>query len=188
MNYTDYQKSRNATWQLLIDLKIKELPIKITDLCRKIGIEVKLAPLDSDSDGFSLMRENQPMIILNSNCKNTARLRFTVAHELGHILLGHVGKYELVCREPSPCDNPIEQEANIFASRLLAPACVLWGCQVKCADDIVRLCDISYAAAEFRMNRMHELYKRNKFLISPLERKVYRNFKTFIKHHLNKRS
>lgn len=185
MNYIDYQKSRNAAWQLLIDLKIKELPIKITDLCCKIGIDVKLAPLSSDSDGFSLIKNGKPVIILNSNCSNTSRLRFTVAHELGHILLGHVGKYELVSREPSPSDNNIEHEANVFASRLLAPACVLWACNVKCAADIAKLCDISNAAAEFRMKRMNELYKRNKFLISPLERKVYRNFKGFIKKQLN---
>lgn len=41
---------------------------------------------------------------------NRQRKRFTVAHELGHIMLGHVGHYELINREILPNDNPIEQE------------------------------------------------------------------------------
>lgn len=82
-------------------------------------------------------------------------------------------RYDLVCREPAPGDNPIEQTANVFASRLLAPACVLWGCGVQSAEDIAQLCDISRAAAEFRWSRMQELYRRQRFLTSPLERLVY---------------
>lgn len=183
MNYKNYQKSRDAAWQILIDFKISTLPIKITDLCRALGIEVKLAKVDSDSDGFSFVKDGSPVILLNANCTNTSRLRFTCTHELGHIILGHVGVYELVSREPSPNDNPIEQEANVFASRLLAPACVLWGCKVKSAEDIIKLCDISYAAAEYRMQRMKVLYARDKFLTSPLEQKVYENFKPFIEKH-----
>lgn len=183
MNYKNYQKSRDAAWQILIDFKISSLPVKITDLCKKLGIEVKLAKIDSESDGFSFMKDGSPIIVLNANCTSTSRLRFTCAHELGHIILGHVGVYELVNREPSPSDNRIEHEANVFASRLLAPACVLWGCRVKCAEDIIKLCDISYAAAEYRMQRMNILYARNKFLTSPLEQQVYKNFKPFIEKH-----
>lgn len=182
MNYKDYQKSRDAAWQLLIDLKIKELPIKTTDLCRSIGIPVKVANIDSDIDGFTTIANGEPIIVINSaKTSNVGRMRFTVAHELGHIILGHVGIYELVNREPSPFDNSIERDANIFASRLLAPACVLWGCRVKSADDIAKLCNISFQAAQYRMERMKLLYARNKFLTSPLERKVYSNFKRFIK-------
>ena len=70
-----------------------------------------------------------------------------------------------------------------FASRLLAPACVLWGCGVRSAEDIERLCDISRAAAEFRWSRMQELYRRQRFLTSPLERLVYAQFEDYIKGH-----
>ena len=121
--------------------------------------------------------------IMVSNLTIPARQRFTCAHELGHIILGHVGRYDLVCREPAPGDNPIEQAANVFASRLLAPACVLWGCGVQSAEDIAQLCDISRAAAEFRWSRMQELYRRQRFLTSPLERLVYAQFENYIKGH-----
>ena len=185
MNYKSYQNSRNAVWQILIDLGIKELPIKITDLCRRIGIPVKFADLGAEQDGYTVMVDGQPIIVINSLKRgNAARMRFTVAHELGHIMLGHVGVYELVNREPSPYDNEIEQQANIFASRLLAPACVLWGCNVQSPEEIMRLCEISHQAAQFRYERMKVLYERNKFLTSPLEKKVYKQFKPFMLRYL----
>ena len=179
MIYSQYQISRNLSWQVLINEKINALPINLVELCRSMGIAVKLYnPLDSNS-GMTIMINSVPVILVTAN-ESRERQRFTVAHELGHILLGHVGKYKLVNREPSPNDNPIEQAANVFASRLLAPACVLWGCKVKSVDEIMRMCGISRAAAEFRQQRMNELLKSNKFLIHPLERKVYFQFSDYI--------
>ena len=182
MNYKDYQNARNLSWNILIQESITELPINIVALCKRLGIAVKYYTPSDDNDGECTVADGIPYILVSKNC-STQRKRFTVAHELGHILLGHVGKYKLVNREPSPTDNPIEQEANVFASRLLAPACVLWGCKVKTSDDIVQLCDISKQAAEYRMNRMRELYQRNKFLTSPLERQVFEQFRYFILDH-----
>lgn len=98
-------------------------------------------------------------------------------------MLGHVGKYKLVNRKPNPDDRPIEQAANVFASRLLAPACVLWGCGAKTPEQIAALCGISHKAAQFRADRMEMLYKRNKFLSSPLEREVYRQFAAYIEEN-----
>lgn len=182
MDYKDYQNARNLSWNIIIQENITELPINIVALCKQLGIEVKYYISSDDNDGECTIAESIPYILVNRNC-STQRKRFTVAHELGHILLGHVGKYQLVNREPSPTDNPIEQEANVFASRLLAPACVLWGCKVKTSDDIVQLCDISKQAAEYRMNRMNELYQRNRFLTSPLEKQVFDQFQDFISNH-----
>ncbi len=182
MNYKDYINSRDKAWRLLIDCNIVELPVKIVKLCADLKITVKGYVSANDDDGYSCMIGGKPYIFVNNKAYEP-RQRFTVAHELGHILLGHVGKYELVNREPSSEDNPIEQAANIFASRLLAPACVLWGCNVQSADDIVKLCHISKQAAEFRMERMRVLYARQKFLTSPLEQQVYKNFEAYIKEN-----
>lgn len=179
MNYKHYQKSRDKAWQILIDYNIRELPINVGSLCRKMGIVAKLYEPKDINDGISIIVDGTAYVFVGST-STPERQRFTAAHELGHILLGHVGKYKLVNREPSPGDNPIEQEANVFAARLLAPACVLWGCGVQTADDIQRLCGISRPAAEYRMERMKILYARNKFLTSPLERQVYTQFAAYI--------
>ena len=165
MDYRKYQQSRDAAWQILIDLKISALPVSVTKICKELNIEVKLYEPKDENDGFSYIKNGKAYIFI-SKYSSVQRQRFTAAHELGHLILGSD-----------------EQEANVFASRLLAPACVLWGLGVTDAQQITELCDISLQAAEFRMKRMQELYARNKFLISPLEQAVYKQFDLFIKNN-----
>lgn len=193
MFYKKYQNSRNSAWEILIDQKVGELPVKVSKLCKNMGIDVILLPTEQlGGDGKCIAIDGRPTILVNSDC-SIQRQRFTAAHELGHIVLGHIGKYTLVNREPAPEDNPVEHEANVFASRLLAPAIVLRDLNVQCAEDIVRVCNISYQAAVFRMERLTLLYEREKqflkergyscFGLHPLERKLREQFEEYIKQN-----
>ena len=189
MNYKKYQESRNAAWQILIDEGVSELPVNVSSVCKSLGIIVKTYDSKEENDGYSLILEGRPFVFINQN-KPRARQRFTCAHELGHIILGHVGKYNLVNREPSPFDSPIEQQANSFAARLLAPACVLHELGICDAKRIAEMCGISMKAAEYRAKRIKELEERDKlfwrlydhgcFYLSPLEREVAKQFKDYI--------
>lgn len=189
MDYTKYQHSRDAAWQILLDQHVTELPVRISKLCENMEIDVRLADLSGgDSDGYTVIVDCHPVIVVNDQC-TVARQRFTAAHELGHIVLGHVGKYTLVNREPSPDDDPIEQQANVFAARLLAPAIVLRELGVTSAEEIARICDISRQASEFRWARLRLLYEREQtflrergyscFGLHPLEREVQQQFAAF---------
>lgn len=179
MDYRDYKNSRDLAWRVLINEGVRELPVKVVRLCKQMGIRVVYFTPETDSDGFTTIVDGQAQIFVSDRCSRE-RQRFTVAHELGHILLGHVGAHELVNREPSRGDNPIEQAANVFASRLLAPACVLWALDARTPEQIAVLCQISHQSAAFRAERMAVLYQRNKFLSSPLERQVFDQFRDFI--------
>ncbi len=180
MDYREYKNSRDLAWQILINEGVAELPVKVGALCRGMGISVSYFVPTDGNDGKSMIVSDRARILISSQC-SVERQRFTCAHELGHIMLGHVGKYQLVNREPSAKDNPIEQAANVFASRLLAPACVLWALDARSPEQIAQLCQISYQAASFRADRMALLYARGKFLSSPLEREVYEQFGDFIR-------
>lgn len=183
MDYREYKKSRDLAWEILLREGVRELPVPVGKLCRGMGIRVGyFDPEPGGSDGFSLMIGERAGIAVSRRC-SVERQRFTCAHELGHILLGHVGTAGLVNREPDPGDNPIERAANVFASRLLAPACVLWALDARTPEQIAELCRISLQAATFRAQRMELLWKRDRFLTSPLERQVYEQFRDFIQAH-----
>lgn len=179
MNYREYKNSRDLAWRVLLNENVRELPVNIVAVCRRMGIRVHYYTPKDENDGYSTILLGVPRIFVSKEC-SPERQRFTVAHELGHILLGHVGEQGLVNREPDPKDNPIEQAANVFASRLLAPACVLWALDARTPEQIAELCRISHQAAAFRAERMKLLYERNKFLTSPLEQKVYEQFSEYI--------
>lgn len=184
--YGAYKKVRNASWQALIDNKVDRLPVDIVRIVCDNGILLlknsKAKELRNDEAGISIFDGKQWFIVYDDTLP-IGRKRFTVAHELGHIFLGHpliAGFHARILGEKLP---QTESEANIFASRFLAPACVLWGLNINTAADIEQVCEISGEAAEIRAKRMEELYKRNMFLASPLERRVYNQFKDFIEQN-----
>ena len=193
-----YKKSRDAVWQILIKNKISSLPISVEKICRsecvrlltyregaKIIERLSLEDHTKDNDAFSFSR-----IIFYDDRTTLARQRFSVAHELGHIFL-HQPTYPTVLnREISPNDDPMEAEANVFASRLLAPMCVIHFLNLSTPQEIAELCQISRTAAEIRYQRLCLIRERDRkmvgtkgygcFLLSPLERKVYSRFKRYI--------
>lgn len=150
---------------------------------------LRLSDIARQSSGLTVCRDGL-WVVFFDDCMPAPRIRFTVAHELGHIVLGHLtephldahifktrqnmGDMNLDARDPE------EREADMFAARFLAPSVVLWALDVHAADEITALTGLSRQAAEFRARRMEILYKRNRFLLHPLERRVYRQMMPFI--------
>lgn len=87
---------------------VHSLLVDIVALCINMGIKVTYYSPSDDSDGVTYMQSGVPIVLVNKGCSR-ARQRFIIGHEFGHILLKHVGKYQLVNRGASSNDNPIEQ-------------------------------------------------------------------------------
>ena len=196
----DYKKSRDVAWQILSRHKIKELPVRVAKICKAEKIKLFTyeegaelirrlhleAHTENGNDAFTIGR-----VIFYDDTTSRGRQRFSVAHELGHVLLHSTDSPTVQNREISPADNPIESEANVFASRILAPMCVLHYLNVQSAEEIAEKCDISIVAARIRFERLCLLRERDRemrvrtgrgcFLSSPLERAVYANFYKYIK-------
>ena len=185
MDYGKYKNARNASWQCILDYKINKLPVMVTDIIAKsdntrIYKNSDVNKLQIGESGKTIFHNNIFEIVYNDT-ENSRRCRFTIAHELGHIFLGHLlintPEYKtFAIRE----DN--ESEANVFARDLLAPACVLHELKVFTARDIANLCNISLEAATYREKRMRELEMRNAWYLHPMEKQVYNQFETFIKN------
>lgn len=213
MMYGNYKKARDAAWETLIKYNVTSLPVKIDEICEAEGLTVlpysKAGPLidqfgfgenKAQNDGFSTTIRasagNLSCIFYDDIGCSAQRQRFIIGHEYGHFLCGHVEESQATKynRPPSDTDPRMEKQANIVASRILTPACVIWALHIHDAASIARLCDITLEDAKWRLKRLNVLYKREKdflakgkescFLRSPLERQVFEQFQGFIKAHL----
>lgn len=207
-SYGQYQNARNASWQCLIRHNVCALPVSMSKIFREEGIpigrycdnaaQIRESGLGwiMDNDGFTIRNSDGKLSVFYNEQCTAPRIRFTLAHELGHIYLGHLTdgnevQYSTRNKEPLEIADPAERDANVFASRLLAPSCVLWRLGIHSPGDIAQLCQISIAAAQFRAERMEVLYRREAvwlaekghscFLQSPLERQVLEQFSEYIK-------
>jgi len=93
-----------------------------------------------------------------------ARARFTVAHELGHLLLGHPGNQPRIRadnKNNSQLIEPeLEREANIFASEFLMPSDLVD--PSMSADEISRLFKVSLDTALRRESEIRDKSKTQK--------------------------
>lgn len=199
--YNKYQLARNLSWDIILKYNISSLPVEVLTLCDNMGIKVYsyqkastlidrlgLAEDIKDNDGLSLIYNGKYIIFYDNSIEPFARRRFTVCHELGHILLGHVEEISPRYRSTQwnrNAEEPNEDEAaaNIFASRLLAPACVLNELDISTVEDLTNLTGLSDIAASIRLNRLQKLEKRNNFYLSSKEKAVYRQFEKFINNY-----
>lgn len=185
MDYGKYKNARNASWQCIIDYNINTLPVTVTDIIKKSS-NIKLLRnseinilKDNNNSGMTIYKNKIFYIIYKDN-EPSQRCRFTIAHELGHIFLGHLFVNTPQYRTFAIRDDN-ESAANVFARDLLAPACVLHELQAYSPYDIAKLCNMSLEASNYRAKRIKELEDRNAWYFHPLEKQVYKQFENFIK-------
>lgn len=140
--------------------------------------------------------EGEYVCAVNEKICHTPRRFWTQAHEMAHILLGHL---EL------PPDPRQERDADALAADLLAPLTVLHFCGVSSAAEIERLCGISAQAAKIRFRQLTELRRtqaelyrqaavrpsaaaRDLFLGGAYEPQLFARFSPFISRHIAERS
>jgi Zn-dependent peptidase ImmA (M78 family) len=113
-------------------LGVKAPPVPVEKLAKALGVKVEFNPFDDELSGMAFLRDGKPVIGVNAN-HHPNRQRFTIAHELGHIVL-HGKRLEaailvdksrnFIPRDPISAEgtDPVEIQANAFAAELLMPA------------------------------------------------------------------
>lgn len=109
---------------------------------------------DTENNRYLILYNDDPM----HNIKE--RQRFTVAHEVGHILLGHlpyIMEHKIAMDNIVSQNYPLfEQEADWCASILLCPFPVLQELNIKSPEEIRKLCGLSVQASLIK----YEQYSR----------------------------
>lgn len=125
----DFKRAKDLASDLLNKYCIDQPPVVAKELAEFSRLNVvpvnfaQINPKYSSISGFIDIQTNR--LFVNSN-ESAVRRNFTIAHELGHYLLGHTSSSEyanLLFRRPleEQEDPIIEQEANCFAANLLVP-------------------------------------------------------------------
>ena len=115
-----------------------------------------------DVDGFCYKGDGDSYIIFYDDARTPkARINFTIAHELGHIALGHLKNVSMRPRYMTNRKNdPQEREADTFAGELIRPPIpfVFTGCTR--IDDIQSVCNITYEAATVCSKLVQKMQER----------------------------
>jgi Zn-dependent peptidase ImmA (M78 family) len=103
------------------------LPIAVEKLAEQVGAVIRRGPLPADLSGFLVQGGGRKLIGVNS-LHAKQRQRFTIAHEIGHLVLhdfqNHVDRGVAVYHRDhrsSSAEAVAEIEANQFAAELLMP-------------------------------------------------------------------
>ena len=113
----------------LVTLRSLTPPVDVRSIIGEMAEIVEVdVPAHIDADAIAVIDPtvaSGSKILLNSR-RPDSRQRFTLAHELGHIMIPwHLGTIACSVSHESPSDSDaytaLEREANMFASRLLIP-------------------------------------------------------------------
>lgn len=130
------RRARQRAQALIEAYDVKGPPTPLERIVRGEGALLQYVPLDDELSGMAFEKEGVPVIAVNA-LHHPNRQRFTIAHELGHVLLHrevisgqvHVDKEfrvlpDLVLNRDQLAasgTDPLEIDANAFASELLIP-------------------------------------------------------------------
>ncbi len=93
--------------------------------CERLGYKLLRYPLGENADlGFALKRDDDIVIFINTSSRLSREI-FTLAHEIGHIILHLNGRQSFIDNHATiagQSEDEMERESNYFAACLLMPS------------------------------------------------------------------
>jgi Zn-dependent peptidase ImmA (M78 family) len=120
-------------------------------------VPVGVLALGAGLAGAYLRRPRGALILVNGT-EAAARLRFTLAHELGHHVLGHDQSVDTALGLSRPV-RPMEIQANRFAAELLVPVAAVRAWLGRRGSPAVGLDEVVELAAEFGVSAPVALFR-----------------------------
>jgi len=125
------ERAMEAARVILRDFRVKGPPVPVERIIKARNIVLQYAPLEEDLSGMAYIKDGVGIIGVNA-LHHPNRQRFSAAHELAHHELHaeeirktvHVDKgFRVLFRDDASSQgiDPLEIDANAFASELLMP-------------------------------------------------------------------
>ncbi len=189
--------AKKAAKAFLLKSKISTLPVNPFALCNQHGFVIRsvsetedlideIDPFDvrdnPDCDAKTyLTSAGRYIIIYDDAVMSQGRIIWTIAHEIGHIVLKHLEQFEQteIHNGLTAVENKVlEKEADAFASEFLAPAEVLLHCHCVKKNSIIKLCGLSEEAATYKEQFLKDYKPDEKY--SDINQSILRQFYNFI--------
>jgi Zn-dependent peptidase ImmA (M78 family) len=124
-----FRTAAQAASSVIRDYDVRSLPVDIEVIARSKVDGLETMELPSRCFGALARRGNEIMILVSPQCPNDGHRRFTIAHEIGHLVIdGHFDAVMPAGRDFTKSDSEwsrrkpwYEIEADMFASDLLLP-------------------------------------------------------------------
>jgi Zn-dependent peptidase ImmA (M78 family) len=123
------ETAAEATWKAF---GTRGPPVLVDKIAKSLGAELRYSPLDDELSGMIFIKDGTPIIGVNS-LHHPNRQRFTIAHEIGHLVL-HRAKLSSAVHVDKVFQRGVvatlgtdqdEIDANRFAAALLIPKAFL---------------------------------------------------------------
>lgn len=136
----------NYNWQL------KKCYINRLALFRNIEEVPHFDELNTDGM-VEITKENKYIIYLDKDClsDNEYRVNFTLAHEIGHIVLNHLVDFDVCSANDAEIDI-LDKEANAFAGELLMPINAVKTCHLKSLEEFASYFCVTKTAMQTRLH------------------------------------
>lgn len=202
-DYPRYAYARQRAYRLLCELEIDRLPVdpwKVAEalpnvhICKWTVLRDNCGdddPLFIDKEGADaktqhLRGQADYLVVYDDRVETYQRIRWTIAHEIGHIVLGHLTSFDAtaLCRGTltEAEYKVLEREADTFAVNLLAPMTIINRLPfIQTKTDFMELCDLSGEASDNCIKEL-QLLKSGKKLSFPIKEEdvLHRLFYRFI--------
>lgn len=124
------KEARAKAIEILKQYDVVKAPVPVERLAKKLGASVRFSPFDDSLSGMIAIKGGTVIIGINA-LHHPNRQRFSIAHEIGHLVLHrealidrvHVDKSFALHRDELSAtgEDRLEIDANAFASELLIP-------------------------------------------------------------------
>jgi len=124
--FPDHRRIENVALRVLEDFKIDRPVVDVVKIANGLGVEVKEVHMPKGYEEVAGFYEKASKVIYVEENDPPQRKLFSIAHELGHIFLGHQQAtvlYRII--KEDQLYSGLEQEANSFAAHLLMPVHML---------------------------------------------------------------
>lgn len=205
----NYEKAQQEAYQTIIQSNLLTLPInlkkiidtfdnlhlkKYSSFARESGLTIEETSELLNSDEGCLWRrdDNKYIIFYNDTVAKKERIRFTIAHEIGHFVLKHheidnktnISRYSLTHEE----SEILEKEANYFAKRLLAPLPLIYSFVDKwntiSREHIMSIFDVSFLVSGYLIKDLRRIQSNG--IIRIHHEELENQFNYFIYQETNK--